>query len=164
MWNYSFKVWIDFISVCLFGYWLCEEFKWHDVIAHDICSTLFMQVTDLWISLILCLLGSIKLDMSPVHVTPSACLSTELIPLIPVAEKNTRLTKEVLEFSSSEVYVPHSIYRWVITEWSHTFTLWDMAFYIHSYSTQGKEIRFLFLFFWSKSLYIFVSISSRLSE
>ncbi|XP_038558970.1 dedicator of cytokinesis protein 8 isoform X2 [Micropterus salmoides] len=55
--------------------------------------------------------GSIKLDMSPVHVTPSACLSTELIPLIPVAEKNTRLTKEVLEFPSSEVYVPHSIYR-----------------------------------------------------
>ncbi|XP_041792139.1 dedicator of cytokinesis protein 8 isoform X2 [Chelmon rostratus] len=55
--------------------------------------------------------GSIKLDMSPVHDTPPACLSTELIPLIPVAEKNIRPVKEVLEFPSSEVYVPHNIYR-----------------------------------------------------
>ncbi|KAG7223380.1 hypothetical protein INR49_032207 [Caranx melampygus] len=55
--------------------------------------------------------GSIKLDMSPVHDTPLACLSTELIPLIPVAEKNVRPVKEVLEFPSSEVYVPHNIYR-----------------------------------------------------
>uniref|UniRef100_A0A671TYQ6 Dedicator of cytokinesis 8 n=1 Tax=Sparus aurata TaxID=8175 RepID=A0A671TYQ6_SPAAU len=55
--------------------------------------------------------GSIKLDMSPVHDMPLACLSTELIPLIPVAEKNIRPVKEVLEFPSSEVYVPHNIYR-----------------------------------------------------
>ncbi|XP_074525840.1 dedicator of cytokinesis protein 8 [Halichoeres trimaculatus] len=55
--------------------------------------------------------GSIKLDMSPVQDTPMACLSTELIPLIPVAEKNIRPVKEVLEFPSSEVYVPHNIYR-----------------------------------------------------
>ncbi|XP_037633423.1 dedicator of cytokinesis protein 8 isoform X1 [Sebastes umbrosus] len=55
--------------------------------------------------------GAIKLDMSPVHDTPLACLSTELIPLIPVAEKNIRPIKEVLEFPSSEVYVPHNIYR-----------------------------------------------------
>lgn len=61
----------------------------------------------------LCLPGAIKLDMSPVHDTPLACLSTELIPLIPVAEKNIRPIKEVLEFPSSEVYVPHNIYRWV---------------------------------------------------
>uniref|UniRef100_A0A8C6PPJ1 Dedicator of cytokinesis 8 n=1 Tax=Nothobranchius furzeri TaxID=105023 RepID=A0A8C6PPJ1_NOTFU len=53
----------------------------------------------------------IKLDMSPVHDTPTGCLSTELIPLIPVAEKNIRPVKEVLEFPSSEVYVPHNIYR-----------------------------------------------------
>uniref|UniRef100_A0A8C4F0T5 Dedicator of cytokinesis 8 n=1 Tax=Dicentrarchus labrax TaxID=13489 RepID=A0A8C4F0T5_DICLA len=46
------------------------------------------------------------------HDTPLGCLSTELIPLIPMAEKNTRhLIKEVLEFPSSEVYVPHNIYR-----------------------------------------------------
>nr|XP_057925533.1 dedicator of cytokinesis protein 8 isoform X2 [Doryrhamphus excisus] len=55
--------------------------------------------------------GSIKLDMSPLHDLPQACLSTELIPLIPVAEKNIRHVKEVLEFPSSEVYVPHNIYR-----------------------------------------------------
>uniref|UniRef100_A0A672GUP4 Dedicator of cytokinesis 8 n=1 Tax=Salarias fasciatus TaxID=181472 RepID=A0A672GUP4_SALFA len=55
--------------------------------------------------------GCIKLDMSPVHDTPMGCLSTELIPLIPVAEKNIRPIKEVLEFPSNEVYVPHNIYR-----------------------------------------------------
>ncbi|XP_078107068.1 dedicator of cytokinesis protein 8 isoform X1 [Sander vitreus] len=55
--------------------------------------------------------GSIKLDMSPVHEMPLGSLSTELIPLIPVAEKNIRPIKEVLEFPSSEVYVPHNVYR-----------------------------------------------------
>uniref|UniRef100_A0A8C7QHB7 Dedicator of cytokinesis 8 n=1 Tax=Oncorhynchus mykiss TaxID=8022 RepID=A0A8C7QHB7_ONCMY len=40
-----------------------------------------------------------------------ACLSTELIPVKPLAEKNVRPVKEVLEFPSSEVYVPHSTYR-----------------------------------------------------
>ncbi|XP_077456006.1 dedicator of cytokinesis protein 8 isoform X1 [Stigmatopora argus] len=55
--------------------------------------------------------GSIKLDMSPLHDLPQACLSTELIPLIPVAERNIRHVKEVLEFPSSEVYVPYNIYR-----------------------------------------------------
>ncbi|CAL8249273.1 unnamed protein product [Merluccius merluccius] len=55
--------------------------------------------------------GSIKLDMTPLHDMPQACLSTELIPLLPLAEKNIRPVKEVLEFPSSEVFVPHSIYR-----------------------------------------------------
>ncbi|XP_072289223.1 dedicator of cytokinesis protein 8 [Eucyclogobius newberryi] len=55
--------------------------------------------------------GTIRLDMSPLIDTPQACLSTELIPLVPVAEKNIRPVKEVLEFPSSEVYVPHNIYR-----------------------------------------------------
>lgn len=63
------------------------------------------------ICFIFCLPGTIKLDMSPVHDTPLACLSTELIPMVPVAEKNIRPVKEVLEFPSSEVYVPHNIYR-----------------------------------------------------
>lgn len=57
--------------------------------------------------------GAIKLDISPILDTPLGCLSTELIPLLPVSEKNIRPTKEVLEFPSSEVYVPHNIYRWV---------------------------------------------------
>lgn len=73
----------------------------------------YMQVTDVWIWLISCLLGSIKLEMSSVQDTPLGCLSTELIPLMPVAEKTSRVVKEVLEFPSSEVYVPHNIYRWV---------------------------------------------------
>ncbi|CAL8344956.1 unnamed protein product [Lota lota] len=55
--------------------------------------------------------GIIKLDMTPIHDMPQACLSSELIPLVPVAEKNIRPIKEILEFPSSEVYVPHSIYR-----------------------------------------------------
>ncbi|XP_040011297.1 dedicator of cytokinesis protein 8 isoform X3 [Xiphias gladius] len=55
--------------------------------------------------------GSIKLEMSSVQDTPLGCLSTELIPLMPVAEKTSRVVKEVLEFPSSEVYVPHNIYR-----------------------------------------------------
>nr|XP_020449325.1 dedicator of cytokinesis protein 8 [Monopterus albus] len=55
--------------------------------------------------------GFIKLDMSPVHTTPQGCLSTELIPLLPVPEKTVLPVKEVLEFPSSEVYVPHNIYR-----------------------------------------------------
>uniref|UniRef100_A0A4W5KBR4 Dedicator of cytokinesis 8 n=1 Tax=Hucho hucho TaxID=62062 RepID=A0A4W5KBR4_9TELE len=55
--------------------------------------------------------GMIKLDVTPVHDNPMACLSTELIPVKPVAEKNLRPIKEVLEFPSSEVYVPHSTYR-----------------------------------------------------
>ncbi|CAB1320056.1 unnamed protein product [Coregonus sp. 'balchen'] len=55
--------------------------------------------------------GMIRLDVTPVHDNPVACLSTELIPVKPVAEKNLRPIKEVLEFPSSEVYVPHSTYR-----------------------------------------------------
>eukprot|EP00064_Thunnus_orientalis_P003144 superscaffoldBa00000249_g3153 len=55
--------------------------------------------------------GSIKLDISPLHDFPHACLSTELIPIKPVAEKNIRHAKEVLEFPAYEVYVPHNIYR-----------------------------------------------------
>ncbi|XP_061116717.1 dedicator of cytokinesis protein 8 [Conger conger] len=55
--------------------------------------------------------GTIKLDLSPAPDILPACLSTELIPVRPVAEKNLRPIKEVLEFPSREVHVPHSIYR-----------------------------------------------------
>uniref|UniRef100_A0A3P9HN04 Dedicator of cytokinesis 8 n=1 Tax=Oryzias latipes TaxID=8090 RepID=A0A3P9HN04_ORYLA len=55
--------------------------------------------------------GVMKLDVSPVNDMPQACLSPELIPLKPLAEKNIRPLKEVLEFPSNEVYVPHNIYR-----------------------------------------------------
>lgn len=50
--------------------------------------------------------------MSPVPETVPGCLSPELIPVKPVSEKNSRAVKEVLEFPSSEVYVPHNTYRY----------------------------------------------------
>uniref|UniRef100_A0A8C9VSN1 Dedicator of cytokinesis 8 n=1 Tax=Scleropages formosus TaxID=113540 RepID=A0A8C9VSN1_SCLFO len=55
--------------------------------------------------------GTIKLDLTPAPENLAACLSPELIPVKPVAEKNQRPVKEVLEFPSKEVYVPHNIYR-----------------------------------------------------
>ncbi|XP_030623318.1 dedicator of cytokinesis protein 8 [Chanos chanos] len=55
--------------------------------------------------------GSVKLEVTPMPDMVQACLSPELIPVKPVAEKSLRPVKEVLEFPSSEVYVPHSIYR-----------------------------------------------------
>lgn len=63
--------------------------------------------------------GIIKLDLTPVQDSPIACLSSELIPVKPLVEKNIRPIKEVLEFPPNEVYVPHSMYRWVYT---HTHT------------------------------------------
>ncbi|XP_066499452.1 dedicator of cytokinesis protein 8 isoform X2 [Hoplias malabaricus] len=55
--------------------------------------------------------GSLKLEITPSPETLMTCLSPELIPIKPASEKSTRLIKEVLEFPSSDVYVPHSIYR-----------------------------------------------------
>ncbi|XP_046904602.1 dedicator of cytokinesis protein 8 isoform X2 [Hypomesus transpacificus] len=55
--------------------------------------------------------GIIKLDLTPVQDSPIACLSSELIPVKPLVEKNIRPIKEVLEFPPNEVYVPHSMYR-----------------------------------------------------
>ncbi|XP_058641512.1 dedicator of cytokinesis protein 8 isoform X1 [Onychostoma macrolepis] len=55
--------------------------------------------------------GFLRLEVSPMPETVPGCLSPELIPVKPVFEKNPRAVKEVLEFPSSEVYVPHNIYR-----------------------------------------------------
>ncbi|XP_063042281.1 dedicator of cytokinesis protein 8 [Engraulis encrasicolus] len=55
--------------------------------------------------------GIIKLEVLPAPENMPGCLSPELIPVRPVPEKNPRLIKEVLEFPSSDVYVPHCIYR-----------------------------------------------------
>uniref|UniRef100_A0A672S116 Dedicator of cytokinesis 8 n=1 Tax=Sinocyclocheilus grahami TaxID=75366 RepID=A0A672S116_SINGR len=55
--------------------------------------------------------GFLRLEVSPVPETVPGCLCPELIPVKPVSEKNPRAVKEVLEFPSSEVYVPHNIYR-----------------------------------------------------
>ncbi|KAI4895857.1 hypothetical protein NFI96_021425 [Prochilodus magdalenae] len=55
--------------------------------------------------------GCLKLEVTPSPETIMPCLSPELIPIKPASEKNVRPIKEVLEFPSSDVYVPHSIYR-----------------------------------------------------
>ncbi|KAJ8285221.1 hypothetical protein GJAV_G00023710 [Gymnothorax javanicus] len=55
--------------------------------------------------------GTIKLDLTPAPDFLPACLSSELLLVKPLAEKNIRPIKEVLEFPSREVYVPHSVYR-----------------------------------------------------
>uniref|UniRef100_A0A673MNB0 Dedicator of cytokinesis protein 8-like n=1 Tax=Sinocyclocheilus rhinocerous TaxID=307959 RepID=A0A673MNB0_9TELE len=55
--------------------------------------------------------GFLRLEVSPVPETVPGCLCPELIPVKPVSEKNPRAVKEVLEFPSSEVYVPHNIYQ-----------------------------------------------------
>ncbi|XP_048834513.1 dedicator of cytokinesis protein 8 isoform X1 [Brienomyrus brachyistius] len=55
--------------------------------------------------------GTIRLDVCPAPETLPGCLSPELIPVKPVTEKNQRPVKEVLEFPSKEVFVPHNIYR-----------------------------------------------------
>ncbi|KAI1900071.1 hypothetical protein AGOR_G00046260 [Albula goreensis] len=44
--------------------------------------------------------GTIKLDVTPAPDIVPSCLSSELIPVRPVAEKNLRPVKEVLEFPS----------------------------------------------------------------
>lgn len=55
--------------------------------------------------------GCLKLEVTPSPESVMPCLSPELIPIKPASEKSTRLIKEVLEFPSNDVYVPHSIYR-----------------------------------------------------
>ncbi|KAA0713928.1 Dedicator of cytokinesis protein 8 [Triplophysa tibetana] len=55
--------------------------------------------------------GFVRLEVSPVPDVVPGCLSPELIPVKPVSEKHPRAVKEVLEFPSNEVYVPHNIYR-----------------------------------------------------
>uniref|UniRef100_A0AAX7UMZ5 Dedicator of cytokinesis 8 n=1 Tax=Astatotilapia calliptera TaxID=8154 RepID=A0AAX7UMZ5_ASTCA len=83
----------------------------YSTIDEPFCNVSGFKPATITISTIIKQVCTIKLDMSPVNDTPTSCLSTELIPLKPVAEKSTRLIKEVLEFPSSEVYVPHNIYR-----------------------------------------------------
>lgn len=56
--------------------------------------------------------GSLKLDISPcTDGLPAGCLTPELVPLHPAGEDAMRPVKEVLEFSSQEVYVPQYSYR-----------------------------------------------------
>ncbi|KAG8595679.1 hypothetical protein GDO81_001591 [Engystomops pustulosus] len=58
-----------------------------------------------------CLPGLLKLEISPVYDGLSGCLTPELLPVKPFPEGRARLNKEILEFPTKEVYVPHTIYR-----------------------------------------------------
>lgn len=75
------------------------------------------------------LAGSVKLDVNPVPDTGISCLSPELIPIKPVSEKNVRPVKELLEFPSNDVYVPHFIYRSIFTFGYETLSLYCIFWY-----------------------------------
>ncbi|XP_005999457.1 dedicator of cytokinesis protein 8 isoform X2 [Latimeria chalumnae] len=55
--------------------------------------------------------GFLKLEISPAPESISNCLTPELLPVVPFPENRSRPIKEVLEFPSREVYVPHTTYR-----------------------------------------------------
>ncbi|XP_038660625.1 dedicator of cytokinesis protein 8 isoform X1 [Scyliorhinus canicula] len=55
--------------------------------------------------------GLIKLEVSPAAEKPTCCITPELLPVKPYSENRSRPIKEILEFPSREVYVPHASYR-----------------------------------------------------
>uniref|UniRef100_UPI00398F3272 dedicator of cytokinesis protein 8 isoform X2 n=1 Tax=Pristiophorus japonicus TaxID=55135 RepID=UPI00398F3272 len=55
--------------------------------------------------------GLIKLEISPAAENPAFCITPELLPVKPYPENRSRPIKEILEFPSREVYVPHTSYR-----------------------------------------------------
>lgn len=55
--------------------------------------------------------GLLKVEISSAFEGLPGCLSPELLPVLPLSDNRNRLIKEVLEFPSKEVYVPHTIYR-----------------------------------------------------
>ncbi|XP_041042551.1 dedicator of cytokinesis protein 8 isoform X2 [Carcharodon carcharias] len=55
--------------------------------------------------------GVIKLEISPAAENPTFCITPELLPVKPYPENRSRPIKEILEFPSREVYVPHTSYR-----------------------------------------------------
>uniref|UniRef100_G3T5Z7 Dedicator of cytokinesis 8 n=1 Tax=Loxodonta africana TaxID=9785 RepID=G3T5Z7_LOXAF len=55
--------------------------------------------------------GSLKLEISPAPETLNCCLTPEILPVRPFSENRSRPLKEILEFPTREVYVPHTVYR-----------------------------------------------------
>ncbi|XP_065206218.1 dedicator of cytokinesis protein 7 [Planococcus citri] len=56
--------------------------------------------------------GLLQLDISPCPEELKAnCLTPELEPLMPYTDEKNKIIKEVLEFPSKEVYIPHYLYR-----------------------------------------------------
>ncbi|XP_078252208.1 dedicator of cytokinesis protein 8 isoform X2 [Rhinoraja longicauda] len=55
--------------------------------------------------------GQIKTEILAVGESPTFCITPELLPVKPYPENRGRPIKEILEFPSREVYVPHTTYR-----------------------------------------------------
>ncbi|XP_004677678.1 PREDICTED: dedicator of cytokinesis protein 8 isoform X2 [Condylura cristata] len=55
--------------------------------------------------------GLLRLEISPAPEVVSWCLTPEMLPVRPFPENCTRPHKEILEFPTREVYVPHTVYR-----------------------------------------------------
>ncbi|XP_046985251.1 dedicator of cytokinesis protein 7 [Schistocerca americana] len=55
--------------------------------------------------------GTLKLDISPCPEELKNCLTPELAKLKPFPDEMSRPTKEILEFPTREVFVPHYTYR-----------------------------------------------------
>uniref|UniRef100_A0A2K6DVE6 Dedicator of cytokinesis 8 n=1 Tax=Macaca nemestrina TaxID=9545 RepID=A0A2K6DVE6_MACNE len=56
-------------------------------------------------------LGLLRLEISTAPETINCCLTPEMLPVKPFPENRTRPHKEILEFPTREVYVPHTVYR-----------------------------------------------------
>ncbi|XP_072019097.1 dedicator of cytokinesis protein 7-like isoform X1 [Amphiura filiformis] len=57
-----------------------------------------------------CIPGSLKLDISPIPENPPYCLTPDLQQVEPYPDLRTRPTREIQEFPSRDVYVPHNTY------------------------------------------------------
>ncbi|XP_024108328.3 dedicator of cytokinesis protein 8 isoform X1 [Pongo abelii] len=55
--------------------------------------------------------GLLRLEISTAPEIINCCLTPEMLPVKPFPENRTRPHKEILEFPTREVYVPHTVYR-----------------------------------------------------
>ncbi|XP_058287142.1 dedicator of cytokinesis protein 8 [Hylobates moloch] len=55
--------------------------------------------------------GLLRLEISTAPEIINCCLTPEMLPMKPFPENRTRPHKEILEFPTREVYVPHTVYR-----------------------------------------------------
>ncbi|PNJ81455.1 DOCK8 isoform 5 [Pongo abelii] len=69
-------------------------------------STLEREVTD-----VDSVVGLLRLEISTAPEIINCCLTPEMLPVKPFPENRTRPHKEILEFPTREVYVPHTVYR-----------------------------------------------------
>lgn len=58
-----------------------------------------------------CIPGTLKLDICPCPDDPKYCLSPELKKIEPYPDEKGRPTKEIVEFSPRELFVPYTTFR-----------------------------------------------------